>query len=565
MQPVPLTIGVTAHRDLKAEEIPRLKLLVGTFFDQLREDYPDNPLQVMSPLAEGGDRLVAEVAVERGLELVAILPFELAEYRRDFSSDASRAEFDALREKAHRVIELDPAGGFEVARIAEGGIARDVQYANLGACVSDRSQILVALWDGRQLNRPGGTSQVVNYHQFGHMRGVDGQFDRPNILAEDDTDLVVHLVCSRDRPDGDPPEPLIPLTQRLLISDPERREVAEFPPRYRHMLDRLAEYNRDLKLVPESVENPDYLPGWHRQLTEDSALLPIGEHFFSADYLAGYFQKRYVLALRTIAGLGLLMTSAFLAFADLEMSLMIYVFLGAFVFGAVVMNFASRFQWHRKYLDYRALAEGLRVQFYWGLGGVSGRFRNDFAHDNFLQKQDLEIGWIRNVMRHVSLVGDPVCRPAQLAQTIDHWVGDRETGQLGFYSSRSVRMHRSTQRTRRMIRVSLWLSLTAALALALLQFQMTEPMQQALLVIIGLLSIGVGVRELYASRTAEAELARQYEYMVRVFRDARLRLDQAENSEQKREILRALGEAALDEHAEWIKRHRERPLEQASF
>ncbi|MGH8494573.1 MAG: hypothetical protein ACREVN_00380 [Gammaproteobacteria bacterium] len=30
---------------------------------------------------------------------------------------------------------------------------------------------------------------------------------------------------------------------------------------------------------------------------------------------------------------------------------------------------------------------------------------------------------------------------------------------------------------------------------------------------------------------------------------------------EKRQILHALGDAALDEHAEWILMHRERPLE----
>ena len=40
----------------------------------------------------------------------------------------------------------------------------------------------------------------------------------------------------------------------------------------------------------------------------------------------------------------------------------------------------------------RALAEGLRVQFYWQVSGVSDRMQNRFAHDNFLQKQD---GYLR--------------------------------------------------------------------------------------------------------------------------------------------------------------------------
>ena len=53
--------------------------------------------------------------------------------------------------------------------------------------------------------------------------------------------------------------------------------------------------------------------------------------------------------------------------------------------------------------------------------------------------------------------------------------------------------------------------------------------------------------------------------MHRLFSNARQRLDETMNNQQKRAILRALGEAALDEHAEWILMHRERPLEQSKL
>ena len=54
---------------------------------------------------------------------------------------------------------------------------------------------------------------------------------------------------------------------------------------------------------------------------------------------------------------------------------------------------------------------------------------------------------------------------------------------------------------------------------------------------------------------------RQYRFMHRIFSNARRRLDLAENDEERQSVLRALGDAALDEHAEWILMHRERPLE----
>lgn len=563
MSAVPLTIGITAHRDLCADELPAIRQATRDFFLQLRHRFPATPLRLLSPLAEGGSRLVAEIAVEMGIELVVPLPFGRDEYRKDFPQPDLQQSFDRLLARATSVIELEPAGDYSSEEIAAGGKARDAQYANLGVFMSDRCQILIAIWDGKPLKYPGGTSQVVNYHQFGQMRGVDGGLDRPKVLAEDDTDLVYHIVCSRDRDDGGPAPGLSVGQTRYLISELGQREVRGLPARYVLMIERLGEYNRDVAaLCPDLAPNPDDLPGWSEALNERDALNEIAVHFARSDYLARYFQRRFMLALKTLVTLGLVATTAFVAYADLDLNAMIYLFLVAFSSAMALYALADRRQWHRKYLDSRALAEGLRVQFYWRLAGVSGRYRNDFAHDNFLQKQDLEIGWIRNVMRHVGLIDANLTDSSRVDEVCDYWVGkDASSGQLGFFRSRADRMSRRTRRTRQIIGIALWLGVGAAVVLALFQNTLSDAAIQGLLVMIGLLSVGAAVRELYANKTAEAELVKQYNYMYRVYRDARAKLDDCETALEKLEILRILGEAALDEHAEWIQRHRERPLE----
>ncbi len=565
--PVPLTVGITAHRDLCPDEMPLIVQAAESFLVSLREQFPHTPLRILCALAQGGDQIIGQLAIEMGLELVVPIPFPLDEYRRDFSTPEAKQQFDQLLAQASQVIELPLAGNYSLQDLKSQSHARDMQYANLGVYLSDRSQMLMALWDGKSLKHPGGTSQVVHYHQFGQMRGVDGHFDRPSILAEDDTDLVYHIVCSRQRENGTPAEGLTPGSTRMLITDPDRCQVETLPARYQQMIGRLGEYNCDgLSQDPLSLANPDFLPGWSASFKPGTGLDNIARHFFTSDGMASIYQRRYLTALKLLALLGLAMTSAFIAYADLDQPLMIYGFLLGFGAGLGLAWLAGRNQWHRKYLDYRALAEGLRVQFYWGLAGVSGRHRNDFAHDNFLQKQDLEIGWIRNVMRHVGIADDMGDPQIDLGEAINHWVGpDEHNGQLGFFLSRSRRMAKAAQRTRQIVRGCVWLSIVAASALAALQFAMDERLVQALLVAIGLMSVGVAVRELYANKTAEAELSKQYAYMYRVFRDARLKLDRAETDQEKRDILKVLGEAALDEHAEWIQRHRERPLEHGSI
>src|SRR5437773_400418 len=60
---LPLVIGITGHRDLRGEDRAALEQQVRGIFMDLRNRYPATPLYLLSPLAEGADRLVARVAL----------------------------------------------------------------------------------------------------------------------------------------------------------------------------------------------------------------------------------------------------------------------------------------------------------------------------------------------------------------------------------------------------------------------------------------------------------------------------------------------------------------------
>jgi hypothetical protein len=89
--------------------------------------------------------------------------------------------------------------------------------------------------------------------------------------------------------------------------------------------------------------------------------------------------------------------------------------------------------------------------------------------------------------------------------------------------------------------------------------------QAQLLVAMGLLPLLAGIREAYSYKKADKELIKQYRFMTRLFESCRERLDRAGSDTETRQLLRALGSACLEEHAEWILLHRERPLEPASL
>lgn len=156
-----VVVGVTGHRpaELAGAEPRRLRRRVGRAMEALADaaeasgSGPGPRIRLVSPLAEGADRLVAEEALRRGWDLWALLPFRRADYEKDFRSGDSRQEFRDLLARAGRVVELDTAAGTEKER--KRG------YAAVGRRLLEESDVLLALWDGRRARGEGGTGEVV--------------------------------------------------------------------------------------------------------------------------------------------------------------------------------------------------------------------------------------------------------------------------------------------------------------------------------------------------------------------------------------------------------------------
>lgn len=571
MPPVPhtpLIVGVTSHRNLVASEIDGLSARVREFFTGLQRQFPELPLVLLSSLAEGGDRLVAEEALACGVRLVAVLPLPAALYVDDFADAASRAQFSALCGRAEvmvmpRLLHNTDAG------VAVPGGERDRQYAQAGVFVSSHCHVLLALWDGRPSDLLGGTAQVVNYHLDGTMPGaIERRRDTQPLFDRDDESLLYHVACSRDGP-GQPEPPLPPLQplQARWVSPAGSCPADQgMPGEYALMFQRMVEFNHDARTYADDIAAHAAATD---RIIETASPDTLDALFAAADWLAIHFQKRVLLAMRGIHVLAALMGIAFVAYSDLPGDLldpapMIDLFIALFVAGVLLDRVAKRRGWHRKYIDYRALAEGLRVQRYWCCAGIAGADSVAFAHDNFLQKQDVELGWIRNVMREAGLHMadcDDVSRAA-LAAVIDDWIGaPGRGGQLDYYTRKVGERSRVHHAAQALGRICLWSGIAIGVVLALFHRWLDADTATSLVAVIGVLAIIAAARESYAYRKADKELIKQYQFMRNLFASARRALDAAPDMHARHGVLRALGEAALAEHAEWALMHRERPLE----
>ncbi|HYG56481.1 MAG TPA: hypothetical protein VD902_00140, partial [Symbiobacteriaceae bacterium] len=121
---IPLILGITGHRDLRPEDVPMLEARIAGIIKELQADFPNTPLLLLSPLAEGADRLVARVAVTMGVGLVVPLPMPQSEYECDFQghdsteeNEASLLEFRTLLGQADLCFELPFAAGATLASV----------------------------------------------------------------------------------------------------------------------------------------------------------------------------------------------------------------------------------------------------------------------------------------------------------------------------------------------------------------------------------------------------------------------------------------------------------------
>lgn len=148
-------LAVTGTRRLPEAVQARLRPRLHALFNALP------PATLFTPLAEGADRLAAQVALERGWRLVAILPFAQAAYEQDFAHPATPgttpaqclADFRFLLAAASEVTALDhphcpdPLPGYEAA----------------GRAVVERADMLLAIWDGVHTGKRGGTSETMRH------------------------------------------------------------------------------------------------------------------------------------------------------------------------------------------------------------------------------------------------------------------------------------------------------------------------------------------------------------------------------------------------------------------
>ena len=116
----------------------------------LAGDGPD--VRLVSALAEGADTILAHAARDAGMKLDVVLPFRRATYMRAQQMKAEAlATFEDLVASARSVLELD----------GDADRADAEAYLAAGRLMLAHTDVLVAVWDGAPAAGVGGTGQIV--------------------------------------------------------------------------------------------------------------------------------------------------------------------------------------------------------------------------------------------------------------------------------------------------------------------------------------------------------------------------------------------------------------------
>jgi hypothetical protein len=644
---LPLVIGVTGHRDLRDQDIPALEREVAAIITALRHDYlhgdRETPLIILSSLAEGADRLVVRVALAHGARLIAPMPMPIEEYRRDFEPGlqaGNTAEFDALLAQAIAAPVVPFTPGNSLAGIRADADKRAEQYRAVGLFIAQHANVLVALWEGDGgAMATGGTAEVVAFKRRGIPLDIQGSIIGSARASLDASEIgpVIHVVTPRRKETSAAAEVSVrpwgrqvyrhghgALPQRLVhaaeafianvlgrdladrrdrLSDNERQELEAWET-FEALATLTRTFNRDAAELtaparPDragqsldalfALGSPSPIDsGAARQTTMERA--PRYARLYAiADALARRWQLQFGRDWMHLYVYALFAFFCFAFFSNVgvlsNLLLILYMlgFLG--IFAVVVRAYVGQHQ--ERFLDYRALAEALRVAIYWRILGLArppgeaadpAESLSPSVHDPgtiadaYPIKQSSELAWVKIALRVLDLIelGDRSSERGRLdaaghAVALHSWV----RGQYAYFRTRGYRLKRQADA---ISAHGLLLAASAPFVIVPLVLAVTSPapagaesaLRTILLVASGLLP-GIGsIMNEYSERLALSARARQYDRMRMLFgRACELlpeRLDHG-SAALARAIYLELGQEAMRESAEWVSTYRQRPIQ----
>lgn len=397
---IPIVVGVTGHRNLRQEDLSRLKEVVLSELQKLKNAYPNSDFIMLNSLASGADTLCAAVGVSLDMGLVCPFPFEIDEYRKDFSGE-DLAKFEALLQKAENSFTV-PATEPLPENLTETQ-RRDFGYRQAGIYVASHSHVLFALWDGKEGTPAAcGTAEAVDFMLKGNYK------DESLSIKSANDGAVIHILTPRQ---GD--EIATEITATLIENEPGS---------LKEVLTMTDDFNRDCKDLQDPLPN-SYALIPEQYLKENRRLSRIQNIYDKADALSLRMQKKYMNTIKGFSIFGVLLVFSFLLYDEIDANIFLPVYGIVMILYLVLFLAIKKINAHKKYLQYRILAESMRVQLYLCAAGINENIGNAFT---WTQKH--ESTWVKEAAGALILGGADLTKvPDEILMS--YWIDS----QLGYH------------------------------------------------------------------------------------------------------------------------------------
>ncbi len=523
-----LTVGIIGHRDLVEEDIPLLKKRIKGVFDDLRKEYPNTPLLLITPLAEGADRLAAQAALEENIEYVSPLPLPINIYKNDFPDTVS--EFDHYISKAKDFFEL-PLGKDKIESISKYGNERDKRYQLVGAFIVRYSQVLVALWDGKYTSLTGGTSDIIRFQ----LKGLPHEYAPDRCELDFPDSGPVYHILTRRRKDIDKSAPYDAKIEITETKDKKKKGGI-----FRHINNFNFEAERlTLKNVDKSLKYLTSLKDFKKE--KETAYL-----YAEADTLSLKHHKKWLFFQKFLFVITGLIATDFIIYSFINMLHLLVLYITLYILALLIILISRKNR--ESYIDFRSLAEGLRVVFFLRLAGL----HEDVA-DGYLSKQAEELQWVREAMRSVNVIKPKIKPDFEIIQK--DWI----KGQMKYYTGAKARDQKKFTTIRTITVILLLLGFISAVLALIKSLTDILPPLNLLIAMTALMPAYAAILEAYSVRMGFTEHIKEYSRMQRIFEHVDELFKNSKDIESKQRIFLMLGREALRENADWLLLHRKLP------
>lgn len=442
----PLIISVSGHIDIRPEDAERAGESFGRLVGMLKESYPNTGIIVMTALAEGSDRIIARKAMELGLNIAPVFPFEREAYIRTFKGIGyadvaeSVADFDSI---------LSDERTYTPCVLIKRRINEVLGFRALAAYLISNSHIVVSLWNGRRSQYRGGTYDTIRMA----FEGIDDDVSRytsPRTSLSDNVEndsthyldslndaLIAWIGVDRTSDDSTADIPVtscitddggLPdlcfitesdeggqgirdrlrtrsdgtVDRRIQITDETSTLITErIPEGFDRSFRILDNMNSDIDGFGTSMDGIRDIEHLEYESASDGrrkVLTEMTERLRVMDGLSQSYRRRSRKAVDTMNVLTALYTMLFsllILFNGSASVSIAYTLIYGITTGLLILH--KKTEEHDRFVNYRAVAENIRVEYYWSIVGIC-----DTSYDNITNYVSGGQAWMRTVMKSYS-------------------------------------------------------------------------------------------------------------------------------------------------------------------